>query len=65
MTTKLAYLARQAVKRGDADSMWTTDGRVIIKKTSDSRPHCVGTPTDVEYMEIIPLLATNSDETTY
>ena len=36
-----AYLARQGVKKGHADSTWMTEGRIIVRKNADSRPQVV------------------------
>ena len=37
------YLARDAVKKTQAVATWTTDGRVIVKKTRDSMPTRIDT----------------------
>ena len=53
---KFAYLARQAVKKGHANSTWTSDRQINVQKT-DSKPRCVNTiSVMIEYLIIIPLL---------
>ena len=61
---KFTYLARQAVKKGHAHSTWTTDGRILVKKTSESKPKCVTTISEMmEYLVIVPLLSVDSMKT--
>ena len=58
---KFAYLARQAVKKPDAHSTWTTDGRIIVKKSAEGKPRCVNMITEmVEYLGIVTLLPMDS-----
>ena len=58
---KFAYLARQAIKKGHAHSTWTTGGRILVKKTAESKPKYVTTISEMmEYLGIVPLLPVDS-----
>jgi hypothetical protein len=42
---QLAYKARQAVKRGEAQLTWTNEGKIFVKKNSSDRPIIVNDET--------------------
>ena len=59
---KIYYHSRQAVKKGTADATWTSDGRIIVKKTPESKPFRV---TDITQLHRLlgtkPLLSEDLD----
>ena len=60
--SKLAYMARQAVKKEYGHSTWTLDGWIYIKQTEDSKPKRISNPNDLmTFLEIEPLIRTDSN----
>ena len=57
------YLARDAVKKGNAIATWTTDGRVIVKKSNHTKPEKINTPHELmRHLGIEPLINENSSD---
>ena len=51
--SRIAYLARNAVKNEHAHQTWTTDGKIFIKKGQNSAPKRIMTEDELlEYLEL-------------
>ena len=50
--SNLAYLCRQAVKKGHAHQTWTSDGKVFVKKKEASKPAIIRRTSDIPDKEI-------------
>ena len=61
--SQLAYMSREAARKGHAHSSWTMNGKVFVEKTEGSAPHMVSTADKMmEYLDITPLLDEDEDD---
>jgi hypothetical protein len=45
--SNLAYHARQAVKSGQANQTWVTEGKIFLKRTAKAKPETIHTIQDI------------------